>query len=379
MKRFLLCLLVITSASLTLQAKIRRVGFFGSPITNTDYVSFTAAYTAAAAGDTILVFPNNSVSGILTKKLFIFGPGCWLDPAGTPRGNANQQAFPGTATISSLTFNDGSQNSVVMGFNSGTIYINTDSITIRRNRELDIYVTYNSPAKTTTNLQVLQNYRVSLSNYYTNASSCTNMNISNNLITFMTFGSGNTYSGLIANNVWAYDNTQSTNNLNGGTSTLSNTNSIELGAGSFILQNNIFCSYTNAAAGSNYNYYQFSNAGNSVFNNNLALQAGSGPAQTWGVAGTGNVITPIANAANIFNAWPLIGSASADARYQLKAGSPALTTGAGGTPIGMFAGNYPYKLSGLPSIPSIYLLSSPQGNNPPGNTLQINVSTKGNN
>ena len=379
MKKFLYSLLLMACACGSLQAKIRRVGFFASPITNTDYVSFSAAYTAAAAGDTILVFPNNSVSGTLTKKLFIFGPGCWLDPASTPTGNANQQAFPGTASISSLTFNDGSQNSVIMGFNGGTLYINTDSITIRRNRELDIYITFNSPAKTTTNLQVLQNYRVSLSNYYTNASSCTNMNISNNLITYFTCNSGNTYSGLIANNVWAYDNTQSTNNLNGGTSTLSGTNAIELGAGAFILQHNIFVSYTNAAAGSNYNYYYFQNAGNSVFNYNLTLQAGSGPAQTWGVGGTGNIITPIANAANLFNAWPLIGSSSADARYQLKTGSPALTAGPGGTPIGMFTGNYPYKLSGLPSIPSISLLSSPQGNNPPGNTLQISVSTKGNN
>jgi len=82
---------------------------------------------------------------------------------------------------------------------------------------------------------------------------------------------------------------------------------------------------------------------------------------------------------NIFNAFPLIGTTSADARYQLKAGSPALTAGSGGTPIGMYTGNYPYKLSTIPSIPTIYQLSSPQGNNPPGNTMQINVSTRGNN
>ncbi len=79
------------------------------------------------------------------------------------------------------------------------------------------------------------------------------------------------------------------------------------------------------------------------------------------------------------HALPLIGTTSADARFQLKAGSPALTVGAGSTPIGMFTGSYPYKLSGLPSIPSIYQLSSPQGNNPPGSTIQINLSTKGNN
>ena len=50
----------------------------------------------------------------------------------------------------------------------------------------------------------------------------------------------------------------------------------------------------------------------------MALQTGAGPAQTWG-GGTGNVITPFANAANIFAAFPAIGSVSADARYKLKA------------------------------------------------------------
>ena len=108
----------------------------------------------------------------------------------------------------------------------------------------------------------------------------------------------------------------------------------------------------------------------------MALQAGT--AINWGV-GVGNVITPIANASNVFTAFPLIGTTSADARYQLKAGSPALTVGSGSTAIGMFAGNYPYKLSTIPAIPTIYSLTSPQGNNPPGNTIQINVSTRGNN
>lgn len=375
MKKFSFLFVTALFFLLSANAKIRRVGFFGSPIANTDYITFAAAYTAANNNDTILIFPNNTVSGTINKKLFIFGPGCWLDPNSTPKGNANQQAFAGIATVGSVTFASGSDGCVLSGFNDGSVYIADSNITISRNRDITVYITGSSTPSTFTYLQILQNYRVSIYQYYNNASSVLNMNISNNLIYTFSTPVGNTYNGLIANNVWAYDATQSTNNLNGGSSTLSYASGIELGAGTYVIQNNIFLSYTNAAAASNYNYFIFSNGGNSTFNYNLAIQ--SSTPINW--TGNTNVVTNISNAANIFSAFPLIGTTSADARYQLKAGSPALTVGAGSTPIGMFTGNYPYKLSGLPPIPSIYLLSSPQGNNPPGSTMQINLSTKGNN
>lgn len=378
MKKFAFLLLPALLITLFADAKIRRVGFFGSPISGTDYSTFALAYTAAVSGDTILMFPSTTLSGTIAKKLTLIGPGNWLDPNTTPKGNANLQAFAGIATLSSVTFDPGSDGSVVTGFYGGNIYLKDNNITIARNAELTVNIIYTSPAATVTNLQVLQNYRVAISNYYTNASGCTNMNISNNLISYFSTGAGNTYSGNISNNVWAYDATQNANNLNGGSATFSGTNGIELGGGAYLLQNNIFISYTNASAPSSYNYFIFSNGGNSIFNYNLGLQ--SSVAINWGT-GVGNVITPIANAANVFTAWPLIGTTSADARYQLKAGSPALVANRAGSTVdaGMFAGNYPYKLSTIPTIPTIYTLTSPQGNNPPGSTIQINVSTRGNN
>ena len=376
MRKFTFLFTIVLFLASVSEAKIRRVGFFGSPVANTDYSTFALAYTASVANDTILVFPNNAVSGTIAKKLTIIGPGNWLDPNSTPKGNANLQAFPGIATISNLIFDVGSDGSVIMGFYGGTIYVKDDNITIKRNRECDIYITALSPAGTITNLQILQNYHISIRQQYNNASSCINMNISNNFFYYFNTPTGNTYNGNISNNIWAYDGTQTTNDLNGGSTTLSYPGAIDLGAGAYLLQNNIFLSYTNAAAASNYNYFTFANGGNSVFNYNLALQ--SQTAINWG-AGTGNVITPIANAANVFTAFPLIGTTSADARYQLKGGSPALTAGAGSTAIGAFTGNYPYKLSTIPTIPTIYALSSPQGNNPPASTIQINVSKRGNN
>ena len=378
MKKFSFLYIAILLIGLNADAKIRRVGFFGSPISGTDYSTFDLANTAAVAGDTILMFPNTSINATITKKLTLIGPGNWLDPNTTPKGNANLQAFAGIATISSLVCGAGSAGSVITGFYGGLIYISDNNITISRNCELGVYLIYSATNSvvTITNLQILQNYRVNIQAYNVNASSCTNVNISNNLITRIYTPQGDTYSGNISNNVWAYDATQSANNLNGGGLTGSTGNNIELGGGAYLLQNNIFVSYTNAAAASNYNYFVFSNGGNSIFNYNLALE--SGTPINWGT-GVGNKITSIANAANIFTAFPLIGTTSADARYQLKAGSPALTAGAGNTAIGMFTGNYPYKLSTIPTIPTIYTLTSPQGNNPSGNTIQINVSTRGNN
>ncbi|MEP7109563.1 MAG: hypothetical protein ABI760_16335 [Ferruginibacter sp.] len=378
MKKLFLVVLAIIAFQNFSFAKIRRVGFFAPPVTGTDYSTFALAYTAATIGDTILVFPGiPAINQIFTKKIIIIGPGSWLNPNSTPKGNANLQAFAGTVGINSLTFNAGSEGSVVMGLEGGTINVSASNITIRRNREIVVYIAIVNVVTAITNLQVLENYRVNIANYYANGSSFTNMNISNNLITSFSTAPLNTYSGNISNNLWAFDNTL-TAPANGGATALTGAYDITLGGGAYLFQNNILVCYTSASLASNYNYFPILNGTNTVFNNNLALQTGTGPSQAWGT-GTGNVITPVANAANIFDGFPAIGSFSADARYKLKSGSPASTAGAGGTPIGMFAGSTPFKLGLVPTIPSIYLLTSPQGNNPPGNTIQINVSTRGNN
>ena len=48
------------------------------------------------------------------------------------------------------------------------------------------------------------------------------------------------------------------------------------------------------------------------------------------------------------------GTGSTDGQWQLASGSPAIGTGTNGTDIGMFGGDDPYVLSGLPQIPAIY-------------------------
>lgn len=376
MKKTLLIITIAMAAFVNLNATVRRVGFFATYIPGTDYADFTSAYNAATAGDTIYVFPGIiNISQTISKKLIVIGPGSLLNPAGTPPGNADMQANTGVATVSNINFVTGSEGSVFSGFSGGNFSVEASNITIQRNNNLTIYLALDHV--TTTGIQIIQNYRVNINHGNTNGSSITNLNVSNNFIYSFFTAPGNTYSGLISNNVWAYDYTQSAANADGGYITMSSTNNgIELGLGAYLFSNNILVSFTDPNAANNYNYFRFINGGNTVFNYNLSLETGT--PINWG-AGTGNVITPIANASAIFLAFPLIGNASADARYQLGASSPALTIGAGNTPIGMFAGTAPYKLSMVPAIPSVYKLTSPQGNTPSGNTITINVSTRGNN
>jgi hypothetical protein len=349
------------------------VAYFGIPITGVDYTNFSLAYNAANAGDTIYVFPGvQGIEQTITKKIILIGPGDFLDSTATPKGNAYLQVNTGVVTVSSISFNAGSDGSVIAGFEGGTYYVSASNITITRNRDANIYLS--SPAATYSNLQITQNYKVNISATSVNGSNISNMLVSNNLIATFYTPIGNNYTGNISNNVWAYDNTAG--NTNGGSETMSNGNNIELGNGQYLLENNIFENYTNTNVANNYLYFVFNDGGNSVFNYNLALQTAT--PINWG-SGTGNVITPIANVAKIFAAFPVIGTSSADARYMLAAGSPASTIGAGGKPIGMFAGNNPYKLSLIPAIPTIYKLGSPQGNNPSGSTITINLSTRANN
>lgn len=381
-KQLLLAVITILFCAVAAHAKIRRVGFFANQIANQDYFVFPDAYTAAASGDTILVFPGRNIpsGSVINKKLVIIGTGNWLDPNSTPKGNAGLQAFAGTPAAGVVQFQSASAGSVIMGFDfaGSTVYVGADNITIRRNKDVYVNLTYNTNGSQTTpltvnNLQILENYRVGINDSY-NGFSNIGINISNNLIFSLALNTNSTYNGNIANNVWAYDNTAPA--TNGGASVMSNYAAISLAGGAWLFQNNILHCYYSVS--NNSTYFTISGATNTVFNYNVALEANN--FTSWGT-GTGNIITPIANGPNMFVAFPVIGSSSADARYQLAANSPAKVANRPGSTVdaGMFAGTSPYKLSTIPNIPTIYLLTSPQGNNPSGSTIQFNVSTRGNN
>lgn len=380
-------LLIVFLFSNSAEGTIRRVGFFGVPLAGIDYSNFTLANTASSSGDTIYVYPGSAsiVTGSIAKKLIIIGSGTWLDSTTVPKGNAALQAFAGVSLANNLNFLSGSSGSIMMGFDfqTYTIYIGDNNITLKRNLNCVVTLAVNpnpiggSSPQTLNNIQLLENYRLTVNAVYT-GSVYTGLNISNNLMTAFILNTGCTYSGSISNNVWAYDQTLSAA-LDGGATTLSNNNQIDLGNGTFLFQNNLLNSYTSPSAASNTNYFNFSNSNNTVFNYNVSLQGYN--SNGWGVAGTGNITSPVAAYNTFFQGFPAIGIRTADDRYMLAANSPGLIANRPGSSVdaGMFGGISPYKLSTIPSIPTIYKLSSPQGNNPSGNTIQINLSTRGNN
>ncbi len=73
-----------------------------------------------------------------------------------------------------------------------------------------------------------------------------------------------------------------------------------------------------------------------------------------------------------------------DSRMMLKAGSPAIGAGVTvGTIVspdcGAFGATDPYKLSGIPNIPTIYSLSAPTSIPSGTNSMNVTFSTRNNN
>jgi hypothetical protein len=102
---------------------------------------------------------------------------------------------------------------------------------------------------------------------------------------------------------------------------------------------------------------------------------------------TGVTVGPLnTNGNNLINqaiATVVVNTGSNDGRFQLAAGSPAISGGvdiAGQKPnCGAFGGNDPYKLSGIPGIPTIYSLTVPTSIPVGSATMNVTLSTRNNN
>ena len=338
MKNVSVLLSFLFLTSINCPAKILRVGYSGIPLSGTDFNTFQAAHDSASVGDTINLFPG-SWNVEVHKRLVIIGKGYNTEGSGS---NANVQNIHGVVNLNANLYT-GSDSAIFYGVGDGTIrvYYNNvvNNIKIRRCRLSIVYF----------NDQVCNNWEISQSIIYSSVSYwwggglAVNLNISNCFINTINFSSASLsgLSGLFTNNIFANTN----NNLqNGG----------------FIFQNNIF---TGADM-------SLQNSGNCFFQNNLAESASLLP------IGNGNANNT--NMANTFIGYPIQGITSDDGRYQLKAGSPAINAGYNGADAGMFGGINPYKLSGIPPVPSIYKLTAP-GTVANGNPYTITVSIRSNN
>lgn len=301
-------------------AKIWRVNNNAGVAAN--FTAPQAAHDVASVGDTIHLEPSaTAYAGInVSKRIVIIGNGYELATDTGLQANSNSSTISG-----GISFYGGSAGSVIQGLRlTGYTYVQDSNITIRRcNMNQATYVY--SKNFTFTNNWVY---------YYTisdQTGGLSGINISNNIFYYysgISFGVSST--GNFTNNT-CYVSSISCYNFQVN-------NNILLG-GSFSVNNNVY----------------FNNIGDGT-------QFGSANGNQQNVTG-----------ANIFT---YTGGYAYEQYWMLKAGSPAIGAGYGGVDCGAYGGPNPYRLAGIPNVPTIYKLTVP----PIGTTnINVTISTKSNN
>ena len=323
MKTFFLFSIISIALILNVEATVWRVNSTAG--TDADFASVQTAHNNANPGDTLYLEPSAANYGdfTLSKKLIIIGNGYFIDE------NPETQADINYSQLNAVSFNPGSEESVIQGCKIFYVRLKTSEIIIQRN-----YIAYNSDQYATilfdsdniANIIIRDNYlynSFSTTGYpyptseviKSEKNGVSNIIISNNLID--------------ANDLYTYHHALDLtsgfggsikNNVIYGNSTLNNS----------MVNNNIYrdgslelinCSYIN----------NISNSDQFGFANN--------------------------NQGNVTMESVFVGTGSTDGQWQLKEASPAVGGGVGGIDCGMFGGDFPYVLSGIPAIPAIYELN----------------------
>ena len=361
MKKYAILTAMALGLTLTSSATVWRVN--NQTGTDPDFTSVSTAMSSASVvnGDTIYLEPSatNYNSITVTKQLVFIGNGYLLDTAGASNGNGGMQENTHESSVSSYVFlNAGSEGSMFIGitFNS-SLYFNTitsnANIVVEKCRFSSSNTLYAPGTKTFNNITM----RKCWFSYSSGASIFNSASVTvNNLMV----------ENCIFNNTYYYAQVSMT--LNSASTNITfrnNTAPSFIGTNAYVANNIFFNSY-----GSTFN--------SCIVNNNLFV------ANQTGVT-VGSLSTNGNNLVGQTLANIIVNTGSDDGKYKLAAASPALGGGEdiGGTKpdCGAFGGNDPYKLSGIPNIPSIYSLSFPNGNSIPAGSADIKVdfSTRNNN
>lgn len=349
-KVFTLLFLITLGFTYTVSAKSWRVN--NNVGVNANFVSFYEAANSASVqpGDTLYMEPSTTVyttnSMTLTKQLVVIGPGYFLDPADASLPyNPGLQVATKTAQIAFLRVGAGSEGTKFLGVQlEQWVYITgASNIKFEKVYFGSAGVYFENGAND--NISVRKCFFHSGNALSTAAASnATNLVVENNIFwgSYATLdrltGSGNIFrnnSIINSGNTWTFNNTYVANNIF-GTGAASN----------FVnctIKNNLFQS----------NQTLPGTATNNTVNVNMADVY---------VGGTTN---------------------SLDSRTALKAGSPAigagLTVGSVVSPdCGAYGATDPYKLSGIPNIPSIYSLTVPVSIPSGATTMNVTLSTRNN-
>jgi hypothetical protein len=363
MKKFILLYvlfaIVFTGFAQTVHRVNNNPGITGTNV----YSTFALAHTAAAANDIILIEPSNTSYGdiSLTKPLKIYGNGYFLNT------NTELKVDQRPSIVGTISFNANSGGSEVYGLSivATAVVRGVSNIKIQR---CSFLVSCFSGL-------IIQN---------TNLAGTSSFNVSDIIFSqnYVTSSCGAAFGGISINPTAGFTitNTLINNNIfpTGGVGA-----SNDPGVQSLVIRNNTFL-YNGSIA----------NIVNAVFENNL-LAGGSSASVTFGNVtasfnvSTGNTFPNQENGnknnysiVNVdTNESQFISSGagiSDDERWQLKPGAELKTLGSGDSEVGAYGGSTPYKVSGIPPIPSIVEFFN-TGTGDTNNPLKVNISVKSNN
>jgi hypothetical protein len=324
MKSFFLCVFLFVSTFQIVQAKTWRVN--NQPGISADFSSISAAIgSSGVVNDDTIYLEGSSTSyafATLNKRLIIIGPGYFLSNSG---GNPGLQFNDQPAKVSILVDSLGS-GSEFHGI-QGVFYFepNTDDIKfIRSHVNFNLNRTIaNSKATDIEFRQCFLNisYAGTLENFVVTNCIIQNLRISDGI------------NGLIRNNTFS------------GSCSANNS----------YLSNNIFLSNITLTNCSVKNSLSTSNNLPAGLNNKVNVPLGS----------------------------LIVNAGSDDGKYMLTTNSEAKSAGEtinGETPdAGAFGTSDPYRLSGIPAIPSIYALQAPSSVPSTATTMTVTISTRSNN
>jgi len=360
MKKLIILLIIVFCGALNAQNILRvNNGVLlndSSAVPPNSFSNINDAIQAAnpAGGDIIYLEPSTTPYGSITleKPVTIVGNGYYLDGSS---GNPDLQENTSNSRLTTITLRDGSEGSRFVGLQvsnfSFTTILSPTNITIEKCYILgSISGTSNNSYS---DVEIRKNFFFNSASIFNNATiTLTDIFVENNIFrSDINSNSSNSSSNLVFRN-----NVGSRPFLTG-----------------YYVANNIFTSTSGTLS--------FTNCiiRNNIFASNQSANVTVGPISGPGGANNGNNLVSQSVATVIVN------SGSLDGRYQLAPGSPAIGGGvdiSGNKPdCGPFGGNDPYKLSGIPDIPTIYELTFPNGNAVPTGspTLTIDLKTRSNN
>lgn len=304
-----------------------------------DYTSLQEAVDAAEIGD--IIYVNGSITNyghvIINKSVNIIGPGYFfLD-------NYPEIINQGLAKIERLIIQNGSQNTYISGLNIDSYFTieETSNIIIEKclieGDNSDTHKISDSD-----NIYIIRNFFKKTDPYgqrFNLSSGVSNIYIKNNILELFSFGTSTNSFGI--------------NFINNIPITTSDANSGYVFNNSKV-QNNIFINKTP----------ENDNNSNQITHNLFTSQVN--PIQ-------GNII--VDDISSIFVGYPTQGEHGKESRFTLKEDSPAIGTGYGGVDCGIFGGEEPYILSGIPSKPFITGFKAPSTAKP-GDTIRVEIKAE---